>query len=56
MESESTESIISDKGAAAQREARRKRILENSNSRLTKITGRNHDDEFVNKINGFLNL
>lgn len=53
MESESTEAIIGDKGAAAQREARRKRILENSNSRLTKITGRNHDDEFVNKINGF---
>lgn len=52
MESESTEAIIGDNGAAARREARRKRILENSNSRLTTITGRNHDDEFINKING----
>ncbi|XP_055596792.1 uncharacterized protein LOC129746890 [Uranotaenia lowii] len=29
---------------AARREARRKRILENSNNRLTKITGREHDE------------
>lgn len=29
---------------AARREARRKRILENSNNRLTKITGREHND------------
>ncbi|XP_053696190.1 uncharacterized protein LOC128743612 [Sabethes cyaneus] len=29
---------------AARREARRKRILENSNSRLTKITGREHNE------------
>lgn len=28
----------------ARREARRKRILENSNNRLTKITGREHDE------------
>lgn len=30
--------------AAARREARRKRILENSNKRLGKITGREHND------------
>lgn len=30
--------------AAARREARRKRILENSNNRLTKITGREHNE------------
>ena len=29
---------------AARREARRKKILENSNIRLTKITGREHDE------------
>lgn len=29
---------------AAKREARRKRILENSNSRLGKITGREHNE------------
>lgn len=52
MDSESTKSP-SDNGAAARREARRKRILENSNSRLTTITGRDHtDDEIANKIKG----
>lgn len=30
---------------AARREARRRRILENSKSRLTRITGREHIDE-----------
>lgn len=30
---------------AAKREARRRRILENSKSRLTRITGRVHTDE-----------
>lgn len=29
---------------AAKREARRRRILENSKDRLSKITGREHDD------------
>lgn len=31
--------------AAARREARRRKILENSKSRLTRITGREHTDE-----------
>lgn len=30
---------------AARREARRRKILENSKSRLTRITGREHTDE-----------
>lgn len=37
--------IILENSAAAKREARRKKILENSNNRLGKITGRVHDDE-----------
>lgn len=30
---------------AARREARRRKILENSNSRLTRITGREHTED-----------
>lgn len=30
---------------SARREARRKKILENANNRLGKITGRDHSDE-----------
>lgn len=37
--------IILENSAAAKREARRKKILENSNNRLGKITGRVHNDE-----------
>lgn len=36
--------------AGARREARRKRILENSNNRLTKITGREHSDDFTSEF------
>lgn len=37
---------------AARREARRRKILENSKSRLTRITGREHTDENDKKPNG----
>lgn len=49
MEPESPEPVPEAKSSsadllAARREARRKRILENSNNRLTKITGREHNE------------
>lgn len=50
MESQSSEPAPGGKSPssvdllAARREARRKRILENSNNRLTKITGREHNE------------
>lgn len=37
----------------ARREARRKRILENSNNRLTKITGREHDEPNISDHSEF---
>lgn len=43
MEPTATETPEVDKAAEA-REARRKRILENSNKRLGKITGREHNE------------
>lgn len=43
MDSTTSETLEVDKAAEA-REARRKRILENSNKRLGKITGREHND------------
>lgn len=46
MES-STENITAEDQAAQAREARRKRILENSSKRLEQITGRNAE-EFEN--------
>lgn len=39
---------------AARREARRKRILENSNNRLTKITGREHNEPPAGELQGLL--
>lgn len=39
----------------ARREARRRRILENSGNRLRKITGRNDPDEIKGKYNEYLN-
>lgn len=39
--------------AEARRRARRKRILENSNNRLEKITGRQHNEEIPVKISKF---
>lgn len=41
---EASEQPIND-DVAARREARRRKILENSKSRLTRITGREHTDE-----------
>lgn len=38
----------------ARREARRRRILENSGNRLRKITGRNDPDEIKGKYNKYL--
>lgn len=53
MDSETTKTTMGDNvAAAARREARRKRILENSTSRLTTITGRDHTDEISDKIKG----
>jgi hypothetical protein len=43
MDQPETETAEVDKAAEA-REARRKRILENSNKRLGKITGREHNE------------
>lgn len=40
-----TNEISNRDDAAARREARRRKILENSKSRLTRITGRDHTDE-----------
>lgn len=37
--------ILKTDDAAARREARRRKILENSRSRLTRITGREHTEE-----------
>lgn len=37
---------------AARREARRKKILENSKNRLKRITGRDHTDENDKKTSG----
>lgn len=37
---------------AARRDARRRKILENSRSRLTRITGREHTDENSPKTSG----
>lgn len=37
---------------AARRDARRRKILENSKIRLTRITGREHSDENDKKTNG----
>ena len=36
--------------AAARREARRKKILEGGNSRLSKITGREHNEPISSNI------
>lgn len=39
----------------ARREARRRKILENSKSRLSRITGREHTDEDDKKTNSNVN-
>ena len=44
MEIQEEQNLETDKAAEA-REARRKRILENSNKRLGKITGREHNEQ-----------
>jgi hypothetical protein len=49
MESENVEN--SGNSEAARREARRLRILANSNNRLGKITGRVHDEEIPGSFN-----
>lgn len=41
---------------AARREARRRKILENSKSRLTRITGREHGDENDRKASGMYSI
>lgn len=41
---------------AARREARRRKILENSKSRLTRITGREHTDENDTKTSGMYSI
>lgn len=43
--------IVKTDEVAARREARRRKILENSKSRLTRITGREHTEE-DDKISG----
>lgn len=44
MENESNDEKTKAAAVAREREARRRRILENSNNRLSKITGRVHDE------------